>query len=928
MFLRSPPMRSLTLLFIASLAACDDDPAAPDHDTGAPDTTDTIGTTGEPDAQPDATPDGNAEIDEPFRPIDLAVVPPPGAVIAGVAEEPAHLVRGPKAEGQLGDFVLANHEARFLVEAVRPAGGYRQFGGNLVDADLQPGGEDRFSELWLIWNLRAFSPDRIEVVSDGRDGLAIVRATGRTTRYAWVDAILGDLLIADPIDLQTTYEYRLAPDSRVLELIVTFVNDQAEPADVRLPLVALNMGDGAPAFTPGPGLASIGSGTPWTWTGGVGLARAYGFFPPPGVTPIALFQETNVQISQLPRFQLEPGQSQALTFRVVVADDGTTSIEEARAALADEPLATLSGRVLGETPWAEDDGEDLPSHTGGRSWVAVTREAAVIALTPVRPDGTWRAVVPPGDVQVQAHAPGRGASEPALLTATATHALDLELPALGEVTVRVRDPDGAHVPAQVTFFRVDAPSPFSPEAVRFEPDWGRGRSLVAFQTGSQIVAHLLPGSYRIVASRGYSYELAEAPLEVAPGAGDPSQLVELTIEKVVDDAGWSAADLHLHALWSPDSEVPYPVRLRQAAANDVALPVFTEHTYMGPLDEARAAAGVDAWVTPIPGQEVSTVEYGHFGAFPLVYDPAAPSGGAVFEHGWEGTALFDTIREQHDGDVIVQVNHPRVSTRISAYFTAIDLDSQTGVAATPERWTSGWDTLEVFNDGCGGGGGNAQALEDWMNLNDLGLKKTLSSGSDSHSEAAGLGHPRSWIEVERDLVELDDEAIVAPLRARRSFVSCGPFVRFSAADGTPMGGLGALAADGAARFFVQVEAPSWMQVDRVHLLENGVIVDEVALDDWPRPADLRPAVRFMGELSATPRADAWYVIEVIGSDGLWPIEPGEDPYAMTNPIDIDADGDGAWTPPAQTRTTRPDTRRRLPSPAGHEHGHHHHHHHE
>src|SRR5690606_24694525 len=137
---------------------------------------------------------------------------------------------------------------------------------------------------------------------------------------------------------------------------------------------------------------------------------------------------------------------------------------------------------------------------------------------------------------------------------------------------------------------------------------------------------------------------------------------------------------------------------------------------------------------------------------------------------------------------IVQVNHPRVSTRISAYFTAIDLDSQTGVAATPERWTSGWDTLEVFNDGCGGGGGNAQALEDWMNLNDLGLKKTLSSGSDSHSEAAGLGHPRSWIEVERDLVELDDEAIVAPLRARKSFVSCGPFVRFSATDGTPMGG--------------------------------------------------------------------------------------------------------------------------------------------
>ena len=35
-----------------------------------------------------------------------------------------------------------------------------------------------------------------------------------------------------------------------------------------------------------------------------------------------------------------------------------------------------------------------------------------------------------------------------------------------------------------------------------------------------------------------------------------------------------------------------------------------------------------------------------------------------------------------------------------------------------------------------------------------------------------------------------------------------------------------------------------------------------------------------------------------GSGSLSPVEMGDGPYALTNPIEVDADGDGAWTPPA------------------------------
>ena len=172
--------------------ACSDTPHASDSTSDSatatsadvPDTGSDIGS----DTGPDAYSSDVGETVTP-PPIDLAVVPADGAVVAGTASKVADLVGGPKAEGQLGDLVLANHQARFLIEAVRPAGGYRQFGGNMVDADLQPGGQDRLGELWFAWNLRAFKPAAVEVVSDGRDGLAVVRATGRLDRYAWADAI-------------------------------------------------------------------------------------------------------------------------------------------------------------------------------------------------------------------------------------------------------------------------------------------------------------------------------------------------------------------------------------------------------------------------------------------------------------------------------------------------------------------------------------------------------------------------------------------------------------------------------------------------------------------------------------------------------------------------------------------------------------------
>ena len=126
-------------------------------------------------------------------------------------------------------------------------------------------------------------------------------------------------------------------------------------------------------------------------------------------------------------------------------------------------------------------------------------------------------------------------------------------------------------------------------------------------------------------------------------------------------------------------------------------------------------------------------------------------------------------------------------------------------------------------------------------------------------------------------------------------MSCGPFVRFEAvkADGDPVGLGGRVMADGNGDvlFHATIEAPTWMTLTEARLWENGVVID---VFDLTGAAD--PVVRFDDDLTVAPDADAWYALEVVGTGSLSPIGSGS-PYALTNGIEVDADGDGDWTPP-------------------------------
>ncbi|MEO1271797.1 MAG: CehA/McbA family metallohydrolase, partial [Myxococcota bacterium] len=291
-------------------------------------------------------------------------------------------------------------------------------------------------------------------------------------------------------------------------------------------------------------------------------------------------------------------------------------------------------------------------------------------------------------------------------------------------------------------------------------------------------------------------------------------------------------------------------------------------------------------VTAVDGQEVTTFAYGHFNAFPLAYQPVEFNGGAVFPYDKQPAELFAAIRAQQPDDEIIQINHPR-GTSFGAYFSYVGFDNTTGEVEFPEEWDLNWDTIEVFNGNCGRG----EPLNDWIAMTNLGLNKVLASGSDSHRENDPIGFPRNWIQVDRADAAADRQALVEPVRGRRVFVSCGPFVRFETeARDAGIGDRITPNAEGEVAFWVQVQAPNWIQLDEVRLWRNGVAVDTVPIENQDS------GVRFEMVLRDTPAADAWYAVEVIGSGSLQPVY-FRSPYALTNPIEVDANADGQWDPP-------------------------------
>ena len=829
----------------------------------------------------------------PPTPSDLVTVLLPGQVAAGVIESPTQLLTGPRAEGGLGDVKLYNAHAAFIIEAPGIAGGLRRWGGWPVDvARLSTSGAataDHYGEIFFVGDADALHPSLLEIIDDGRtSGEAHVRVTGSTDTFDAAPALVGPIADATPLDLGATLDYRLAGDAEALSITLTLHNPAALPRVIATPALVGHFGDQVWPWAPGLGYGVdvAAPGTPLPYLAAAGRDVAYTLVAEDDDLEV-LDAGSHVLVARQPALEVPAGGSASLRWWLDVTSRGASGCDAARRDLLGdaEVPATVQGTVA------------LPSTAAAATSRVVARRAdgSVETSGPVRSDGFYTLTMRPGLYRLVAHDKGHLAAPPVPveLDAGAAETVPLQMPQSATVEVSVTDATTAEaLPARVTFVRAAgtaaaaAPTDAIPRSLA--TSWHEDiAEAVALTTGPREVV-LPPGDYEVFASRGFSYERATATVSLVAG---PNPALAFTLARAVDTRGWLALDADIHGYRSPTSSVTYELRAGQAVAEALHVPVLSEEVFVASLGPAIVLAGLSDKAVGLAGHEAESLTFGAFGVFPQIWSPTQPSGGAVYALDKDPAALFAALRAQSPGDEIIQVAHPRDAAR-GGYFEWADVNLG---ASDVEGWLpDAVDAVEVFTGSCALAGPNDQALEDWIDLTNRGHTLALAGGSDVH-DATPPGRVRTWVHLEHEDVIEDPDALVAAVRGRRQFVSCGPFVVVEPLDAkgeqTALGALLSVDTAGEVTLVVTVAAPTWIDVDEVRLWRNGVVVDVI---DVSAPAD--PVVRFDDTITVAPTADAWYAVEVIGGDTLWPVGEGE-PYALTNPIEVDADGDGAWTPP-------------------------------
>jgi hypothetical protein len=389
---------------------------------------------------------------------------------------------------------------------------------------------------------------------------------------------------------------------------------------------------------------------------------------------------------------------------------------------------------------------------------------------------------------------------------------------------------------------------------------------------------LPPGKYTVTIGRGFEFTSVAQEITVAPAAIAD---VKAELERVVDTRGWISADLHLHAVPSPDAPQLLEDRIRALVAAGVEVGVATDHNAVTDYAPTIRAMGLGREIASVVGDEITTKDpfLGHFNAFPL------PTGAPAIP--WKGATprqLFATAHASGPpGETpIVQVNHPRMGDIGYFELLHLDRDDLSGFFRRAPLADMGFQALEVFNgDHYNHVDQVENVIKDWFALLNAGFRFTATGNSDSHKLTfQEAGAPRNYVLVPNDdPAAFDQRAFLDAIRRGRVVVSSGPFVRIEV-NGQPVG---STVAAGPAKIHVIVDAPPWVDVDRVQLVRRGEVMKE-----WTGLSHGAGGRMLDAQLDETLRKGEWLVAIARGSKPMTHLHrSGALPFGFTNPIWIE-----------------------------------------
>ncbi|MBI2375968.1 MAG: CehA/McbA family metallohydrolase [Deltaproteobacteria bacterium] len=797
---------------------------------------------------------------------------------AFVVRSASDLLEGPAASGAIGDVRMQNGQVVAVIAAAERAVGFAYSGGNLVDL-ARVGREDHLNQVFLYLDdhfPRQGRYSSLQILEPGGPGRrAVVRAKG-------VDSSNAKILVET--------DYVLDPGSTHLTLVSRFTNTSTGA------VLAYEMGDAmqwgrSEHLAPGHGFEISGRKFDADWIAGLGRESSYAIV---GAGPRHLTAMNGSVWSdafgEAP--DLAPGQTVEHARHIVVGFGDTASMMPDIFALRGDSSARFAGRVTHGGVGIQDAEVHVRDEAGALTGIARADASGAFSIS-VRP-GKWsfsayargRDHVPPlADASVRA---SNEPKRPVLLEIKANESKELafEIGPRASITFEVMDAHGAPLPSRVTFVGVDGTE--TPDLGPFYSAEG-ARNVVLSKDGRGEVP-LGKGRYRVIASRGPEYEIADATIDLGDGQRKP---FKATLVRTVDTIGYISTDTHQHSAPSMDSGVSLPDRVISNAVEGVELLVATDHNVFIDHGPTLAALGLERWLKSSVGTEATTHSVGHFNAFPMVLDPADPRGGMKDVEGMTPTAIFDFLADLAPKGVtaFVQVNHPRAGE--IGYFDLMQLDPQTGLASDT-RFDDRFDAIELVS--FRSRDETDQVLADWFALLGRGQISYAVGSSDSHTVYdREVGWPRSFVcSSTDDPWKIDPVEIANSLATGCASVSAGAFVTIEAEAKGAKASMGKLlrARDGKVSVRTRVQAPSWIPTDRLVLYKDG----QPLLEAKPSGSAI---VRFDHRFEVSCDRDCFVLALVDSPTSLAPImakgrRTDPKPLSLTNPIFIDVDGDGKF----------------------------------
>lgn len=551
-------------------------------------------------------------------------------------------------------------------------------------------------------------------------------------------------------------------------------------------------------------------------------------------------------------------------------------------------------------------------------------------------DGSFGGRLPVGDWDLKVHARGRPHAKTLSVKVREGEEQQvlLEAPRVGVLTFEIEDETGNPVPSKLSIFRTDD-APTRDPVLGDSFIAGSPESVVFAAYGGGEV-ELAPGTYYAVASRGIEYEIdisepfsidrsnahhlqlqvtrsvesdgwitADFHVHAAPSHDSGVSLADRVRTMVCEGVEFFSSTDHDYLTdYAPTVELLGMEEWVQTAVGLETTTVEIGHFLSFPLetDFLAEAGGAFDWTDMTPGDILEEIdEQGSAAGYEPMKFVGHPRDGILGYFDQYGFSPYSGIPGSNgnpgqptiETPLLAMVNPLLAADNMSWDFHALELLNSKrleklrtptqgeldGFAAGQdisvydmmERTLEEQDMLEsgVFNLGYGYNG----QLDDWFALLNLGFKYTLLGNSDTHGlTSTEAGCPRNFVmSFTDDPAYIDDQAIADAVKEHRVVASYGPFVRFWVDDHSI--GDEFQPEDDEVDISIEVQAPSWIDVDRLELYQNGTLIQEWALEDSFGPTQL------IETTVATVEQDAWFVVVAMGDGDLSPVfTPVEVPY--------------------------------------------------